>query len=81
MSAARHLDAAPSADEVLAREIADVCVQIDRRLGNRTGTAEKGVWFWLWPPDSLPDLDVLTALHRDAVTFLHNLIRTPKETR
>lgn len=80
MSAARHVRVTPSAAEVLAREIADVCLQIDRRLGNRRGTAERGVWFWLWPPDPLPGLDVLTNLHADAVEFLHNIVRTPKET-
>ncbi|HOB50963.1 MAG TPA: hypothetical protein PKK01_16880 [Mycobacterium sp.] len=79
MSAARRLRIAPTAAEVLADEISAICEQIDRRLGNPPGTAEAGLYFWLWPPGDL-DADVLTALHADAVTFLLDLTTNPKGT-
>lgn len=72
MSAARHLHVAPTDAEVLADEIAAICDQIDRRLGNPPDTAEAGLYFWLWPPGDL-DTDVLAALHADAVAYLHTL--------
>lgn len=74
MSAARHLRIAPSAEEVLRRDITEVCIQIDRRLHNRHGTAERGLYFWLYPPDDAIGAEVLTVLHRDAVAFLHALL-------
>lgn len=67
-----------STAELLADTIT-VCAQIDRRLGNRPGTAWRGLWFWLWPPPQHPDPDVLRNLHTDAVEFLHT-INHPKET-
>ena len=81
MTAARRLRVAPSEAELLAGEISDICQQIDRRLGNRPGTAARGTYFWLWPPDPLPDVSVLIRLHVDSVKFLHTLITAPsKET-
>lgn len=77
MSAARHLRVAPS--ELLAGEIHEVCAQIDRRLGNPPGLAEHAVWFWFGPPGPHLSDDVLTALHADAVEFLHAL--TTKEKK
>ena len=74
MSAARHLRVAPDPAEFLRADITAVCLQIDRRLGNPPGTAERGTYFWLWPPEDVSSLDVLTRLHTDAVTFLHTLI-------
>ena len=70
VTAARHLAIAPTEAELLADEIRAVCHQIDRRLDNRPGTAERGIYFWLWPPADL-DADVLAKLHADAVAFLH----------
>ncbi len=78
MTAARHLAIAPTEAAVLADEIRAVCDQIDRRLDNRPGTAERGLYFWLWPPADL-DADVLANLHADAVRFLHT-ITTDKRT-
>jgi len=80
MTAARKLQHAPTAPQVLREEIYQIGRQIDRRLGNRPGTAERGIYFWLWPPDSLNDLGVLARLHADAIEFLHDLTTTPKET-
>lgn len=45
----------------------------------RPGTAEAGLYFWLWPPGDL-DADVLTALHADAVAYLLDLTTNPKGT-
>lgn len=61
--------------ERLAVRIAEVCAEIDTRLGNPPGTAERGCYFWYGPPPC-PDLgpDVLTALHRDAVTMLAGIV-------
>lgn len=78
-SAARASDGsqpiAPTEAEILTDEIRAVCHQIDRRLDNRPGTAERGLYFWLWPPADL-DADVLTRLHADAIEFLHNITTT-----
>jgi hypothetical protein len=79
MSAARHLRVTPSAAEVLRQEISDLCVQIDRRLHNRPGTAERGLYAWFWPPDPSTPLNVLTNLHADACKFLHTIVTAPKE--
>jgi len=73
MTAARHLSVAPDPAGVLQREIAEVCVQIDGRLGNPRGTAERGVYFWHWPPHPAQTVETLAALHADAVAFLHKL--------
>jgi len=80
MTAARKLQYAPTEAQVLREEIYEIGRQIDRRLGNRPGTAERGIYFWLWPPDSLTDLGVLAQLHGDGIEFLHDLTITPKET-
>lgn len=79
MTAARHLAVAPTEAEVLGEEITAVCAQIDRRLGNRPGTAERGLYFWLWPPADLA-VDVLVRLHADGIKFLHNLTTTERTT-
>ncbi len=55
---------------MIATEITAICAQIDRRLGNATGTAERAIYFY-WSPDA--DDDVLTRLHADAVSVLHNI--------
>lgn len=78
MSAARHLTVAPTAAQALRTEITDICVQIDHRLGNRAGTAERGIYFWY--SESLADIDVLIRLRADALNHLHNLTDSPKET-
>ena len=80
MSAARHLAVAPTEAEILADEIRAVCHQIDRRHGNAPGTAEKGLYLWLWPPDPLPDVGVLIRLHSDALMYLYALTNIEKET-
>ena len=59
----------PAEAEVLADAITGICAEIDRRLHNRPGTAERGLWFWLWPPER-PEPDVVARLHADAVEFL-----------
>lgn len=70
MSAARQL-CTPT--ETLFGEIAEICAQIDRRLHNRPGTAEKGLYFWLWPPGPYTDAEVLDVLRADAATFLDGI--------
>ena len=67
---AGHSDSARDQAEALVEDIAAVCAQADARLGNTAGTAERGVWFWYYPPDPNVGVEVLTALHRDAVAFL-----------
>lgn len=66
MSAARRPRIAPSDAEVLADEIAELAAQIDRRLGNPPGTAERGCYFHYWPLDDELPCEVLSALHADA---------------
>ena len=70
MTAVCQLDATATTAKVLRQEIAEVCVRIDRRLGNRRGTAERGLWFWLWPPHPDTSRDVLDRMYADALTFL-----------
>lgn len=70
MSAARHLRAAPDPAVILREDIRELCRQIDMRLGHRPGTAERGCFFWYWPPDEITDPVVLARLHADAATFL-----------
>jgi hypothetical protein len=77
---ARHLTVPRTAAQALRQEITDICVQIDHRLGNRAGTAERGVYFWHWPPDAVVSIDVLTRLRADAIKYLQNLTNSPKET-
>ncbi len=79
MTAARRLRAAPDPAAVLRKEIAAICQQIDRRYGNRAGTAEKAVYFWYWPPGDVSSVEVLTNLHRDAVSFLVKAIDRERE--
>lgn len=74
MSAARHLRMAPSPEDVLRLEIAEVCAQIDLRLGNPPGTAARGIYFWFWPPGSVTSPTVLTRLHADAVVLLFDIV-------
>lgn len=81
MTAARRLHLAPTESEVLADEIAEVCAQIDRRLGNPRGTAERGCYAHLWPLDMELACAVLTALHADAVEFLHTLTAATERTQ
>ena len=67
-----HRTRTPTEAELLRRDIAAVCHQIDRRLHNLPGTAERAVWWWYGPP--YPEFDnvpVLTRLHADAVQSLH----------
>jgi hypothetical protein len=81
MSAARkrHLRAAPSPAEILRDEITAICSQMDRRLGNRAGTAEKAVYFYWWPPSESTSVEVLTRLHADAVRFLVDVMDRQRE--
>ena len=61
--------------ELLRQDITAACAQIDRRLGNPAGTAERGVYFWYWPASSVSSVDVLVVqLHADAVAFLLDTI-------
>jgi hypothetical protein len=76
---AGHLHAAPTEAALLTAEIAGICQQIDRRLGNPPGTAEGGLYFWLAPPGG-QSAEVLTRLHADAAEFLHNLTHPTKGT-
>lgn len=78
MSAAKRLKVAPTPADTLRSEIAAICEQIDRRTGAKPGTAERGTYFWFWPRTDC--IDTLTALHRDAVTFLANLATNRKES-
>lgn len=64
---------------LLRQDITAVCAQIDRRTGNPVGTAERGTYYWLWPPADVVSLDVLRSLHRDAVDMLHDITHR-KET-
>lgn len=61
---------------VLVDGIAQACAEIDARLGNRPGTAERGCYFWYWPPDPNLGIDVLVALYRDALTFRDTIATT-----
>jgi hypothetical protein len=54
----------------LRRQISDVCAELDKRWGNAAGVAERGVYYWYWPPSPSTGLDVLVNLHRDALAFL-----------
>ena len=58
---------------LLVDGIAQACAEIDARLGNRPGTAERGCYFWYWPPHPAQTVETLAALHADAVAFLHKL--------
>ncbi|MBX7431122.1 hypothetical protein JDV09_03205 [Mycobacterium sp. Y57] len=60
--------------DILKAEIAAIGLQIDRCLSNPTGTAEKGVYFWHWPPTTTISTAVLTRLHADAADFLHSVV-------
>ena len=70
-----HLRIAPEPSEILRAEITELAAQIDRRLGNPPGTAERAIYFWFWP--RVDDLDVLTRLHADAVGFLAAALTDP----
>jgi hypothetical protein len=72
--AARHLAVAPSVEDVLRDEIAELAAQIDRRTGAPPGCAASGIYFWHWPGDTT-SADTLVALHADAAGFLHELTR------
>lgn len=74
---ARQQRTAPDPREALADEIAELCTQIDRRLGNRRGTAERGIYFWLYPRGARLACEVLAALHADALAYLHDITTTP----
>jgi hypothetical protein len=78
-AAKRHLRAAPDPAEVLRHEIAEICAQIDVRLGSRAGTAERGTYFWYWPPRDITSIKVLTRLHADAVRFLVDVMDRQRE--
>ncbi len=69
----------PTPAQLRRQAITTVCAQIDQRLGNRRGTAERGLWFWLWPPHPNTSTEVLNRLHADAVGFLNDLTNTPKD--
>lgn len=56
--------------DTLRSEIARLCIQIDLGLDNPIGTAERGLYFWYWPPVPSLDVDTLAALRADAVEFL-----------
>ena len=70
----RHLAVAPDPADVLRADIRAICRQVDVRLGNPPGTAERGLYFHLWPPQGVTNVDVLVELHRDAVKFLCDLV-------
>lgn len=60
--------------ETLRADIAVICEQIDRRLANPTGRAEKCIYAYYWPPRDINSVDTLTALHRDAADYLYQLL-------
>jgi hypothetical protein len=66
----------PTSVDLLRQDIADICQQIDRRLDNKPGTAERGTYFWYWPPEEIHSTEVLAALHSDAVEFLAGITGT-----
>lgn len=72
---------APDPREALADEITAVCIQIDQHLGNRRGTAERGLYFWLYPRGARLACEVLSALHADALAFLHTLTAATERTQ
>jgi len=81
VSAARRLHVAPSPDEILRVDIAAICAQIDMRLGNPPGTAERGTYFWHWPPHDGMDLEVLARLHADAAALLFTITNPTPEVK
>ncbi|MGO9100111.1 MAG: hypothetical protein ACLP9Y_11975 [Mycobacterium sp.] len=54
----------------LRDKITNVCAEIDRRHGNPAGTAERGVYFWLWPWSESIAIDTLQNLLNDARVYL-----------
>lgn len=70
---ARPRALAPTHAQILTAETLAVCAQIDRRLGNQPGTAARGCWFWHWPPEPHQSVELLAALHADAVAFLYGI--------
>ena len=70
----------PTPAQILRAEISELGRQIDRRLGNRPGAAERAIYFWLWPPPDVQCLDTLTRLHADAVEFLGAVTADPAHT-
>ena len=61
----------------LITDIKSISAQIDRRLDNKPGTAERGLYHWHWPPTPTTSIEVLTNLHADSVAFLHTITTKP----
>ena len=70
---ARRLTIAPAPEDLRRQHIGELCAQTDLHLGNPPGTAERGIYFWHWPPE-IPGAETLTALYADAVELLHTVI-------
>jgi hypothetical protein len=54
----------------LRRRITATCAEIDQLHGNPPGSAERGTYFWLWPPSDSTAIDTLQNLLNDAREFL-----------
>jgi hypothetical protein len=60
----------------LRADIRHVCLAADSLRGNPPGSAERGIYYWLWDPDLsyLTDISVLLRLRLDAVRFLSETV-------
>ncbi len=54
----------------LRAKITAVCAEADLRYGSPPGSAERGTYFWLWPPSDSMGIDTLQNLLNDAREFL-----------
>jgi len=54
----------------LRDKITAVCAEADLRYGSPPGSAERGTYFWLWPPSDSMGVDTLQNLLNDAREFL-----------
>ncbi len=54
----------------LRAKITAVCAEADLRYGSPPGSAERGTYFWLWPPSESTEIDTLCNLLNDARAFL-----------
>jgi hypothetical protein len=58
-----------TADELKAGIVA-AAAELDRLNGTNPGTAERGIYFWYWPPSESTGIDVLRKLYADAIGFV-----------
>jgi len=69
-------EAEQTAERSLRRHITAICARIDRHTGAPPGTAERGCFFWLWPPVDGLDTAVLQQLRADAASMLRSITRS-----